>query len=164
LAVKANENTGYELYVEDHDDVYLNEKHSEYVSAIVLDGDQLIVVQQFRAPVGRDTFELPGGRIEKDENREEAVRREIAEETGIQCGAVHYVGTIDSHACLINRTVHFFFTNEITSQQAQNLDGDEEITVLRVPLKTVYENLTNGNWKDLEMMSGLFLARAKGFF
>ena len=56
-------------------------KHIVAVSALVYDaqGDVLCVKTHWRS----DTWELPGGQVEEGEPLDEAVRREVLEETGI---------------------------------------------------------------------------------
>ncbi|CAM9100677.1 unnamed protein product [Phaeothamnion confervicola] len=45
-------------------------------------GDALVVVKQFRPPVGRPTLEFPAGLVDDGETCEEAAVRELQEETG----------------------------------------------------------------------------------
>lgn len=160
---KVYENSRFTLYQRENDGVYLHERLPEYVTVILLHTNQLIVVQQYREAVGRETIELPGGRLEGAESPAAAARRELLEETGLTCGELHYVGSIDSYACLINRRVHFFFADQILDEAVQQLDDDEAITVLRVPLGQVIENLRKGTWTDSELASGLLLAKLRGF-
>jgi 8-oxo-dGTP diphosphatase len=53
------------------------------VGAIIRDAEgRLVVVKRGRAP-GIGAWSLPGGRVEAGESAEEAVRREVYEETGL---------------------------------------------------------------------------------
>ena len=51
------------------------------VAAVVLVDDEIILVRQTKG--GRDYYLLPGGGVERGETLEEALVREVAEETGI---------------------------------------------------------------------------------
>ncbi|MCA1010017.1 NUDIX hydrolase [Halobacillus halophilus] len=57
-------------------------KHIVSVSAYITNekGELLLVKNEHR----NDTYEMPGGRMEKGESLEEAIRREIYEETGVR--------------------------------------------------------------------------------
>jgi 8-oxo-dGTP diphosphatase len=62
--------------------VYLNPAPS--VAAIVHREDRVLLVKRSIEP-GLGRWSLPGGFIEEDENAEEAVVREVQEETGLTC-------------------------------------------------------------------------------
>ena len=50
----------------------------------VTPNNEVVLVKQFRKPAEKPLLELPAGKLEKDEDREEAAKRELAEETGYQ--------------------------------------------------------------------------------
>lgn len=59
------------------------------VRAIVVNGDKMLVMK--RNKFGKQYYTLMGGGIELDEDQEMALRRELAEEAGLQVGAVKLV-------------------------------------------------------------------------
>lgn len=152
-------NRRFDVYSTETDGLYIHEKNHEYVTVVALRDEQLVVVRQYREAVQSLTHELPGGRMEGAEDRETAARRELLEETGLVCGELVPLGTIHSHACLINSVVHLFFTREILSEQVQHLDDDEDIDVLAVPLSEAFARIADGTWTDTELLSALLLAR-----
>ena len=52
--------------------------------AIVLDPDDRILLVRFLFPTGKTFWATPGGGIEEGESSEEAIRRELAEEAGLE--------------------------------------------------------------------------------
>ena len=59
---------------------------SSGVLAFVLDREaRVVLVEQYRPPLGRTTLEMPAGTIEADETPNQTVAREVAEETGLVC-------------------------------------------------------------------------------
>jgi len=72
-----------------------NAEHYPRVDPVVImlavDGERALVGRQPSFPAGR--YSALAGFIEPGESLEEAVRREINEEAGVRCGAVHYVAS-----------------------------------------------------------------------
>lgn len=61
---------------------------------MVHDGEhRLLLVRRANEP-GRGRWSLPGGRVEAGETDEQAVTREVLEETGIAVAVDHHVGSV----------------------------------------------------------------------
>lgn len=57
------------------------------VSVALLRGNRVLLVKRGQAP-SRGHYAFPGGRVEPGETEEQAARRELLEETGLQAGEV----------------------------------------------------------------------------
>ena len=73
-------------------------EHSEVIVVVALDEkDNVLLVRQYRSPVEKELLEIPAGGIENGEKPEEAVRREMQEETGFYTQSeflqLHFVAT-----------------------------------------------------------------------
>lgn len=64
------------------------------VGAIIFDDDRVLLVQRGHAPM-KGEWSLPGGALEVGETLEEAVKREIKEETGLTVKPVTLVEIVD---------------------------------------------------------------------
>ncbi|MPZ67560.1 MAG: NUDIX domain-containing protein [Pseudonocardiaceae bacterium] len=68
------------------------------VGAVVHDAaGRLLLVRRANEP-GRGRWSLPGGRVERGESDEQAVARELAEETGITVSVGRHVGSVTRSA------------------------------------------------------------------
>lgn len=74
-----------------------NETHRPLVSvgAIVFRGDDVLLVKRGRAPL-KGQWSIPGGKVEFGERLEDALRREVMEETGIDIDAPSLIGVFES--------------------------------------------------------------------
>ncbi len=64
------------------------------VGAVVLDGNRVLLVRRGHEPL-KGEWSIPGGAVELGETLEEAVCREVAEETGVTVSVVGIVEVLD---------------------------------------------------------------------
>ena len=112
------------------------------VGAIVIDDGRLLLVRRGRGPAAGE-WTVPGGRVERDELLEEAVVRELAEETGIEGVCGDLVGVVErfdegEHFVILDYEVRLLEAAEPTA-------GDDAAEATWVPLSDVAElNLVPG--------------------
>jgi ADP-ribose pyrophosphatase YjhB (NUDIX family) len=75
----------------------VTEQRIACVGALVVHEGRLLVVRRGRSP-GRGLWSVPGGRVERGESLEDAVVREVAEETGLAVRAGSVVGRVERAA------------------------------------------------------------------
>ncbi len=64
------------------------------VAAVVLRGDQLLLIRRGREPM-LGVWSLPGGALELGETTAEGIAREVFEETGVHVQPVEIIATLD---------------------------------------------------------------------
>lgn len=72
----------------------VSERKQAAVSVIIISDGKLLLVERARPPA-QGMFAFPGGRVEHGETREEAARRELSEETGLQVEDLSVFQTCD---------------------------------------------------------------------
>lgn len=76
--------------------------------AVIADGRRLVLVERAHDPY-RGWWGLPGGAVELGETVEEALRREVREETGLLVGVDRFLTLKDAIACdAQNRIVYHY--------------------------------------------------------
>jgi ADP-ribose pyrophosphatase len=106
------------------------------------DGPHLILVEQYRVPLGRSCLELPAGLVGDDEdlaNEESATAaaRELEEETGYRAGSMEDLGEFYSSPGLVSESFTLFRARDLTQVHEGGGTDGEDIVVHRVPLGEV---------------------------
>jgi 8-oxo-dGTP diphosphatase len=65
------------------------------IGIVVIKDDTVLLVRRGKPP-NMGAWTLPGGAQEVGETTEQAARRELMEETGIEVGALHFAATVDN--------------------------------------------------------------------
>lgn len=128
--------------------------------AITKDG-RAIIVQQYRHPVKETLYELPGGFVDAGETPEQAIARELLEETGYEFSTVYTVGKIAANPGLLESFTHLFLATGGKKIATQNLDPNEEIKVNLLPMETVREMLQRNEFVQALHTSCLLYAFQK---
>jgi ADP-ribose pyrophosphatase len=125
---------------------------------------ELLLVRQFRVPMGADAIELPAGLV--GDNGEEdplvAANRELEEETGWRAGKLSFVCTTPSSAGLTCETVQLVLATELVHVGAGGgIAGEESIKVETIPLGEVHGWLlrqqAEGTLVDAKIWAALWL-------
>lgn len=72
----------------------MDQRFTPAVSIALVNGDRVLLVRRGRPP-SMGLYAFPGGRVEQDEALEDAVRRELREETTLEAGPVRLVTVLD---------------------------------------------------------------------
>ncbi len=104
--------------------------------------DNLILVEQYRPPVGRRVIELPAGLAgdvdgAEDEDLSEAARRELLEETGYAAKTFTKLFAGPPSAGMSSEVLTFFQAEGLAKVEAGGGDESEDIQIHEVPLEDI---------------------------
>jgi ADP-ribose pyrophosphatase len=138
------------------------------VGIVAITGDERIVlVEQFRPPVGETVIELPAGLTGdvaglESESLLEAARRELLEETGYRAARWTELTRGYSSPGLTDELIVLFLAEGLTKQDVGGGDSSEDITIHEVPLAEVFDWLAaRGAKADLKLLAGIFAAQQR---
>ncbi|MBX9884609.1 MAG: NUDIX hydrolase [Novosphingobium sp.] len=107
-------------------------------------GDEVVLVEQFRIPLGRACIELPAGLIGDDDGGENedagtAAIRELEEETGYRAGRMDDLGEFYSSPGMVSECFTLFRACDLERVGPGGGVAGEGITVLHVPRAKIGE-------------------------
>ena len=107
---------------------------------IAIDRGHLLLIEQYRVPLGRPCLELPAGLV-GDENEDETVEisaaRELEEETGYRPAKCTALGAFYASPGMVSECFTLVRAEGLTRVSEGGGTADENIVVHRVPMATI---------------------------
>lgn len=130
-------------------------EHSGAVAVVpVTSSGEVIMVRQYRHPVGKILLEIPAGKLDPGESPDECVKRELLEETGMVAGRLKKLFSCYSSPGFSDEILHIYLADELY-YQGQQLDEDEFVQVKKVPLKEAVTKICSGEIEDAKSIAGI---------
>jgi ADP-ribose pyrophosphatase len=135
--------------------------HGGAVGVVALDADgAVLLVKQFRSALGMHLLEIPAGTLGADEDVHACAFRELQEETGYSAQHMEPLYAFYSSPGFSNERIWLFLATGL-SPGPQNVESDELIEVVKVPLERALEMVAAGEICDGKSILGLVAASAR---
>jgi ADP-ribose pyrophosphatase len=144
-------------------DPYYVYEFTDWANAFAVTKDnKVVMVRQYRHGLGVTNYELPGGCVdEKDASLQEAVARELREETGYTFEKYEYLGKVSPNPATHNNWMHMFLATGGTKTTEQDLDAGEDIQVALLSIEEVKQLLVNNQLAQSMHVSNIMYALIK---
>jgi len=124
-------------------DPYYVYEFPTWVTAVALTEDGKVIMEhQYRHALGEVCLEIPGGCVDDtDASLEDAIKRELLEETGYTFTSYEYLGKISANPSTNSNLMHMFLARGGKKVTEQHLDANEEIKISLYTIEEVKEML-----------------------
>jgi ADP-ribose pyrophosphatase len=133
---------------------------SVVIIPVTSDG-KIILVRQYRAPLGRWAWELPAGSLKPRENVESAARRECHEEIGLIPGTLEKLGAFYPTPGYCDEEMNFFRVSDLREptddDDAAEPDEDEDIETKAYSRDELWSMIPRGEIIDQKTVAALTL-------
>lgn len=119
----------------------------EWVNVIpITKQKQVILVEQYRYGIKQPTLEIPGGMVDPGEDPKEAIRRELAEETGYYSDSWESLGKVSANPAIMDNYTHLYVAEGCHFRGIKEAEGDlhEHINVHEIPLEEFLDLVQDG--------------------
>jgi ADP-ribose pyrophosphatase len=135
--------------------------HPGGVTAVpVLDDGRLLLIRQFRYPIGKYIFELPAGKLDSGQPPLDTMARELEEETGYSATNLVHECSFYTTPGISNELIHFFIARNLTPC-VQRLEEGEHLTVEALTLEECLQKITAGEICDGKTILGILWYQMK---
>ena len=140
------------------EDYYVLE-YSNWVNAVAITEDnKVLMVHQYRHAAEIVSLEIPGGVIDPGEEPQQAMRRELLEETGYQFDDFELLSVVYANPSTANNHTYCYLARGGKKVQEQHLDEQEEIVVEEFTIAEIKQLLIHNKIAQSLHCTGLFYA------
>lgn len=123
----------------------------------------LVMVRQFRYPLGQALLEFPAGKLDvAGESPLQAAQRELAEETGLQAQHWEAWGFVYTAPGFCNEKIYLFKATGLSQTKALTADNEEAIDIITLNWPQVKALLAQGQLTDAKSLALLALYQQAG--
>ena len=137
--------------------------HPGAVAVVPLIGEDIVLVEQYRAAADDLVLEIPAGKLEReDTSAHTAARRELLEETGYTASGFTHLTDMWTAVGFSDERITILLATELSEGEPQP-DGAEEreSTIHRISFADAVEAVVAGAITDSKTIAGIMIAHAQ---
>jgi ADP-ribose pyrophosphatase len=138
-------------------------EHTQAVAIVPVAADgRIVLVRQYRLPVGAVLLEVPAGSLDEGEDAEAGAQRELQEETGFAAARLTRLCGFWVAPGYCTEYIHVYLAEDLRESRLDH-DEDEEVEVELLTLDDALAAVDRGQIEDAKSICGLLAyARCRG--
>ncbi|MFT3744695.1 MAG: NUDIX hydrolase [Pyrinomonadaceae bacterium] len=138
----------------EYDREVITHNGSAVIVPLFADGT-IALVKQYRHAAGKYLLELPAGSLDTpDEAPEHGAMRELEEEIGVRAGQMQLLAEFYVSPGFLSEKMYVYLATDLSPTQ-QNLDEDEHVEIVRLPLTEALRMTQTGQIEDAKTIIGI---------
>ncbi|BAU29129.1 ADP-ribose pyrophosphatase [Aneurinibacillus soli] len=121
----------------------------------ITDDNRLVVVRQFRKPLGRTIVEIPAGKLEPGEEPVVCAHRELEEETGYTTRTMQHVASCYTSPGFADEIIHLYRTDGLIAGEAKP-DEDEFVELMHITVEEAQQLIESGEICDAKTIMAVY--------
>src|SRR4030067_2854848 len=122
---------------------YFVHTHCSFMVVPIMVDGSILLVNQYRFLVGRESMEFPCGSVKEGSTHEETARQELEEETGHSAKKLLMVGEFNPYNGVTNEMCHVYIARDL-QYMGGTPDETEEFEILRVTPAGIETQIRSG--------------------
>lgn len=114
----------------------------------------VVLIRQFRHAAGGFIYEIPAGKLHPGEDPLHCASRELEEEVGYRASSFELLSSIFTAPGFADEVIHVYKATGLT-QGRQQLDPDEVLDIIEMPLAEAVNKIEDGTIRDAKTIVGL---------
>lgn len=135
--------------------------HNGGVCIALKNDNYYYMVRQYRYALGKEMLEFPAGKIEKGEVPDEAILREVIEETGFKAKNIRKFGQVIPTCGYCSEKIYLYY-GEADEYVGQHFDIDERLNLEKYTFTQIKEMIKNGEIDDSKTIALMYRIELEG--
>jgi ADP-ribose pyrophosphatase len=127
----------------------------------IKDDGTVVLIRQFRHAAGGFIYEIPAGKLSPGEDPLHCAARELEEEVGYRAASFELLSSIFTAPGFADEVIHVYKATGLIKGR-QELDQDEVLEIVEMPLTAAMERIVDGTIRDGKTIVGLQAVYIRG--